>query len=176
MKVLFISGPGVEDIELWYPYLRMKEEGFDVVLASPGKKDVTGKYGMTLKADAATDKVRSRDFDALVLPGGHAPEIVRMDKASVKLVREFAKDGKPIAALCHGPQVLLSAGLIKGRRITSWPALQDDMRAAGARWEDREVVIDGNLVTSRAPKDLPAFCREAVKMIRTRTGRKRKAA
>ena len=176
MKVLFISGPGVEDIELWYPYMRMREEGFNVVLASPGKKDVTGKYGSTLRADVATNKARSRDFDALVVPGGRAPETVRMDRASIKLVREFAKDGKPIAAVCHGPQVLLSAGLIKNRRITSWPALQDDMRAAGARWEDREVVVDANLVTSRSPEDLPAFCREAVKMIRTRTGRKRKAA
>jgi len=165
MKILTLSADGFEDIELFYPYYRFKEDGHDVVLATPQKKQITGKMGYSVKPDAAMSGHNVKNYDALFLPGGKAPETVRLDSDAVRITKQFMDAGKPVAAICHGIQILISADAIRGRNVTSWPALQDDARAAGAKWHDREVVVDDNLVTSRMPNDLPAFCREFFKVL-----------
>ncbi len=166
MKALIISADDFEDSELLYPYYRLKEEGVEVKLASFGEGRIRGKHGYSRKVDFFLGDVDPDEYDILILPGGKAPERLRLHKHALRIAKHFFEKDKPVAAICHGQQILISAGLIKGKRATSWGGIRDDLIAAGAQFENEEVVVDGNLITSRQPKDLPAFMREIVRKIR----------
>lgn len=165
MKALVLTAEGVEDSEFFYPYYRLQEEGIEVDVAGPTPCHVTGKHGYTVEADLAFAGVKAGDYDLLVLPGGKAPETVRLDEDAVAVTQEIFRAGKVVAAICHGAQTLISAGLLKGKNATCWPGIRDDLKAAGANYSDEEVVVDGNLITSRCPDDLPAFCREVFRAL-----------
>lgn len=144
----------------------MKEEGITTHVASINKGPITGKHGYEINAEVAFKDVNPADYDILVISGGKGPEKMRLDKDALEITRYFFTEKKPVAAICHGPQVLISAGVIKGRKITCWLGIRDDIIAAGAFYEDREVVIDENLVSSRSPADLYAFGREMIKLVK----------
>lgn len=166
MKALFISADNFEDTELLVPYYRLLEEGISVDIASIERGSFKGKHGYEVMADKALAEVRPEDYDILVLPGGKAPEAIRKDKKALDVARFFFKNNRPVAAICHGPQTLISAGLMKGRHATCYKSVAPEMKDAGAVYEDAEVVVDGNLVTSRQPADLPAFMKAMMKIIR----------
>lgn len=167
MKALFISADGFDDAELLVPYYRLQEEGIEVDIASREKKDpIIGKHGYKMAVTKTLAVVRAADYDLLVLPGGDAPETVRKEPEALEIAREFLMKSKPIAAICHGPQTLITTGLLKGKHATCARSVVDELLSAGAIYMDKEVVVDGNLVTSRRPSDLPAFMREIMKMIR----------
>lgn len=147
-----------EDQELWYPVRRLQEAGAKVLLVGPkAGQTYVSKHGYPAKSDRAAEDVTADDFDGLVIPGGYAPDHMRRHKAMVKLVADAVASGKPVASICHGGWMLASADVLKGRRVTSFFAIQDDLRNAGAEWVDKPVVCDGNLITSRRPDDLPQF-------------------
>jgi protease I len=157
----------VEDIynefELWIPYYRLKEEGVEVVVVGSGTATTYhGKYGIPAAADKQASEVTADDFDAIVIPGGYAPDKMRIHEEMVRLVKDMFTRGKVVASICHGGWMLVSADVLKGKKVTSYVAIKDDMVNAGAAWEDSELVRDGNLITSRKPEDLPAFCRTIV--------------
>ena len=168
MRVLIVSADGFEDSELLVPYYRLREEDIAVDVASPARGPIKGKHGYQVEAGLAIDDVRPADYDALILPGGRAPERLRKDAKLLEAVRAFSAAGKPISAICHGPQVLASAGVLSGRSATCYRTVAHELAAAGARYQDAEVVVDANLVTSRQPSDLPAFLRETLKLLRAR--------
>jgi len=162
-RVAVLTANGFEDLELWYPVLRLREEGAEVVLVGAEAGDYKGEHGLSARAQAAARDVRAQDFDAVLIPGGQrGPDNMRLHPEMAKLVREAHDAGKLVAAICHGPWMLASAEIVDGRKITSWPTLRSDLVHAGAEWIDREVVVDGNIVTSRKPDDLPAFMREGI--------------
>ncbi|MBN2488490.1 MAG: type 1 glutamine amidotransferase [Methanosarcinaceae archaeon] len=165
MKALILSADNFEDQELFYPLNRLKEEKLIVKVASMKKGTIVGEHGYSIKVDTTFDDVVPDGFDILVLPGGKAPEKVRLDHNALEIARHFFDNGKTVAAICHGAQTLISAGVLEGRRATCYIAIRDDLKLAGAIYEDREVVVDGNLITSRHPADLYAFGRELVKQI-----------
>jgi protease I len=182
-KVLILAGDAVEALEIMYPYQRLQEEGIDVQIAAPTKKTLqsvvhdfepgvetyTEKLGYRVEAHKAFADVKPEDYDGVVIPGGRAPEYIRNEAALPDIVRHFLDSGKPIAAICHALLVLSAVeGSLKGRRVTAYPALKLDLAAAGAEYVDQEVVVDGNLVTSRAWPDHPAFMREFLKLLRQR--------
>jgi len=137
---------------------RLRQAGVTVVLVGPvAGASYRGKRGDTVTAEAAAARVRASDFDAVVIPGGHAPDRMRLRHAMVDLVRDAVASGKPVAAICHGPQLLISADVLRGRTLTCWPSIAVDVRNAGGLYVDRPVVEDGNLITSRKPDDVPAF-------------------
>jgi protease I len=155
-----------QEMELWVPYYRLKEEGADVkVVGAGGAKTYASKHGYPVTVDVQAEQVKAVEFDAVVVPGGYAPDMMRRHPAMVALVREAAQQGKVVAAICHAGWMLVSAGILAGRTATSFFSIKDDLVAAGATWVDREVVVDGTLITSRKPDDLPAFCREIVKAL-----------
>lgn len=155
-----------QDLEVWYPVLRFREAGLTVLSVGTGSQPVyKGKAGYPITPDTTVDKVRAEEFAAVIVPGGWAPDFLRRYPAMVQFVRDADTRKTVIGAICHGGWLLCSAGILKGRTITSFSAIKDDCVNAGATWVDREVVIDGNLVTSRKPDDLPAFCREILKKI-----------
>ncbi len=166
MKALIISADTFEDTELLVPYYRLREEGIEVDIASVKRGTITGKHGYVVQANMSLKDVDPDDYGILILPGGKAPATVRKDKNAVAIAQHFFDKNKPVAAVCHGPQTLITAGLLDGRRATSYKSVAQEMKDAGALYEDREVVVDGNLVTSRQPSDLPAFMREIMKKIR----------
>ena len=166
MKALFISADRYEDSELLVPYYRFLEEGITVDIASMRKEPIKGKHGYEVEVTKTLAEVRPDDYDILVLPGGKAPEAVRKDPKAVEIARDFFRKGKLVAAICHGPQTLITAGLLKNRHATCYRTVVEELKEAGAIYEDKEVVVHGNLVTSRQPSDLPAFMRETMKMIR----------
>jgi len=166
MKVLFLSAVDFEDLELIYPLHRIKEEGHEVYIASFEKGHITGKHGYQVKVDLTFDEVNPEEFDALVLPGGKAPERVRINEKAVAIARKMFKEGKPVASICHGPQILISAGVLKGRKGTSTITIKDDMINAGCEWINSEVVVDGNWVSSRHPGDLYAWMKEFIKLLK----------
>lgn len=168
MKALIISADNFEDMELLVPYYRLEEEGIQVDIASTYKGKIKGKHGYEVEVDKTLKEVKPDDYDLLVLPGGKAPETVRKDKDAIEIAKDFFKNKKPVSAICHGPQTLISAGLLKGRHATSYKSVANEMKEAGVLYEDKEVVVDGNLVTSRQPSDLPAFLRETMKKIKTK--------
>lgn len=165
MKVLIISADNFEDTELLVPYYRFREEGIEVDVASLNKGRIKGKHGYEVGIDKTLKEVRPEDYDLLFLPGGRAPETVRKEKEALEIAKAFFKKNKPVAAICHGPQTLISAGLLRGRHATCYGSVAAEMKEAGALYEDKEVVVDGNLVTSRQPSDLPAFLREVMRVI-----------
>ena len=166
MKALILTASGVEDIEFFYPYYRLREEGIEVDVASPDGAKIAGEHGYSFAPNLSFADADAGDYDLLVLPGGRGPEKVRLEPDAVEIAKSMFEADKTVAALCHGPQVLISADVVRGRKATCWPALRDDLKAAGAEYLDQEVVVDGNLITSRKPEDLPAFCREIFAAIR----------
>ena len=155
-----------QEMELWVPYYRLKEAGAAVkVIGTGSAKSYTSKHGYPIAVDAAADEVKAKEFDAVVIPGGYAPDLMRRSTAMVGLVREAFQQGKVVAAICHAGWMLCSAGVLKGKTATCFHAIKDDMVNAGARYVDEEVVVDGNLITSRKPDDIPAFCREIIKAL-----------
>jgi protease I len=162
-RAAVMIGPLFEDAEALYPYYRLQEAGATVgILGIKGDEVVKGKKGIELTTDEAAADVLPEDLDILVIAGGFGPDKLRTDEGVKALVRGMHDQGKPIAFICHAGWVPASAGIVAGRRVTSVPAIADDMRNAGAVWEDSEVVVDGNLVSSRRPPDLPAFMRALI--------------
>ena len=166
MKVLIISADHFEDSELLYPYYRLKEDGVDVEVAAISKGMISGKHGYEVEVGKTVHEVNPEDYDVLILPGGKAPSQLRREPKVLDIARSFFAKKKLVAAICHGPQILISAGLLKGRRATCYRSVAEELRASGAIYEDREVVVDGNLITSRQPSDLPAFMREVMKAVK----------
>lgn len=160
--ILLFCAAQYEDLELWYPKLRLEEEGARTVVAGLGERSYTGKRGYPCTPDASVDTVEAAAFDALVIPGGYAPDILRRSAKVLALTREIFAAGKPVAFICHAGWVPISARIVKGKRVTSVGAIRDDLENAGARWEDAAVVVDGNLISSRTPADLGAFCRAII--------------
>ena len=149
--------------EFWYPYYRLQEAGARVTVVGSGSAMIyNGKDGTTAKPDTEAGKVSAAEYDGIVIPGGYAPDMMRRHPAMVKLVREMFDAGKVVAAICHAGWMLASADILKGRTMTSFFAIRDDVVNAGADWVDEEVVVDGNLITSRTPDDLPAFLRAII--------------
>lgn len=176
MKALIISADQFEDSELLFPYYRLKEEGFAVDVASMSRGSIWGKRGYEVDAAKTLSEVKPEEYDILILPGGKAPEAVRKQPRAAEIARHFFEKNKPVAAICHGPQTLITAGLLKGRHATCYKTVATEMKDAGALYEDREVVVDGNLITSRQPSDLPAFMREIMKALRGQVAERPKAA
>ncbi len=154
-----------QELEVWYPVLRFREAGAKVTTVGSGDKAYTSKYGYPVTADTSAEKVSADDFDGIVVPGGYAPDIIRRHPAMVQLVREMAERDKVVGSICHGGWVLVSANVLRNRRATCFFAIKDDLENAGAHYEDSEVVRDGNLITSRVPDDLPAFCRTMIQAL-----------
>ena len=155
-----------QDQEVWYPYFRFQEAGATVVaVAAKAGETYTSKHGYPIKSDKSYGEVRAADFDGVVVPGGYAPDLIRRHYAANQFVHDMNKQGKLVAAICHGAWVLCSADMLKGRKATCFFAIKDDVIHAGAKYEDAEVVVDGNLVTSRKPEDLPAFCRASIEVL-----------
>ncbi len=167
MKILFITGNGFEDLELIYPLHRLKEEGYEVKIASKDTNNITGKHEYGIKPDLSFESVNPEEYDALVIPGGKAPEIVRLNEKAVEIVKHFFEKEKPVATICHGPQILISAEVLKGRKGTSVITIKDDVVNAGAQYENNEVVIDRNWVSSRHPGDLYIWMKKFLEVIKT---------
>jgi protease I len=161
-RVLIFAGPLFEDIELLYPLYRFREEGAEVVVAGLGDREYLGKKGHPVDVDTDVELVSSGEFDAVLIPGGYLPDHLRRSEKVLEIVREAFDAGKLVAAICHGPWVPVSAGILKGKRATSFWSIRDDVANAGAEWVDQEVVVDENLITSRQPADLGAFCRAII--------------
>jgi len=154
------------EFEFWYPYYRMIEAGAKVTVVGTGAKEYQSKIGMPAPGGTAAESVRAGDFDAVIVPGGYAPDRMRRSEPMMRLVRECFEQGKIVAAICHAGWVLVSANILKGKTATCFTSIKDDVVNAGARYVDQEVVRDGNLITSRKPDDLPAFCREIIAALR----------
>lgn len=160
-KIAVLVADQYLELEVWYPLLRFREDGAETFVVGPGAgKTYHSKKGYPVVADKSVVDVSAADFDAVVIPGGWAPDYLRQDPRMVELVREMHKTGKVVASICHGGWLLCSAGIVEGRKATCYIAIKDDMIHAGAKYVDEEVAVDGNLITSRKPTDLPAFCRE----------------
>jgi protease I len=166
-RAVILIDNAYQEMEVWYPYFRLQEWGASVRFAGAvAGHAYESKLGYPAKADLSYDQLVVSDFDAVVVPGGIAPDRIRRYAKANCFVKEMNESGKLVAAICHGPSVLCSAhGLLKGRRVTSFSSIKDDVINAGALWEDAEVVVDRNLITSRNPEDLPAFCRELIKRL-----------
>jgi protease I len=173
LKVAILVTDGFEQVELTEPRKALDQAGAKTQIVSPKDDRVRGwkftEWGDELPVDVSLSKARPQDFDALLLPGGVInPDHLRMLPQAVQFVKGFFEAEKPVAAICHGPWTLIEAGAVRGRKITSWPSLKTDLRNAGAEWTDREVVVDGNLVSSRKPDDIPAFNREIIALLANR--------
>ncbi len=170
-KVAVLATNGFEQSELQTPVEALKQEGAQVDIVSLEAGNIKGwkekNWGNEVQVDKTVNEVTSDEYDALVLPGGVMnPDKLRMNKGAVDFVNGFMQEGKPVAAICHGPWTLIETGALKGRTLTSYPSLRTDLENAGATWVDEEVHVDNGLVTSRTPKDLPAFCKKMVEEIR----------
>lgn len=166
-KVAVLVEDMYQVLEVWYPYLRLREEGIETVLVGTGgKREYKSKEGYPAVEELAIQNANVDDFAAVVIPGGFAPDILRRFPEVNKFVKDMDDKGKVVASICHGGWVLVSAGILKGRTATSFSAIRDDVANAGAKFVDKEVVVDRNLITSRNPYDLPAFCREMIKAIK----------
>jgi protease I len=167
LRVAILVTDGFEQVELEKPRKALDDAGADTKIVSPAGSKVKAwdmtDWGSKFSRDVALSEARADDFNALLLPGGVLnPDALRIISEAVAFVKAFFDAGKPVAAICHGPWTVLEAGAARGRRMTSWPSLKTDLRNAGAQWVDEEVVVDGNLVTSRKPDDIPAFNREMI--------------
>lgn len=164
-KVLILAGPDYEDRELFYPLYRLQEAGATVKVAGLGEKSYKGKYGVPVEVDGNSQDFVKEAWHAVIIPGGWAPDKIRTDQSALEIVRQATKNGNIVAAICHGPWVLASADVLRGKTVTSFVNIKDDLVHAGAQWIDQEVVVDGTFVTARKPADLPAFCREIIKLL-----------
>lgn len=152
-----------EDLELWYPLIRLREAGADVSVVAPAAgATYKSKHGLEVKADASAEGARADGFDAVVIPGGFAPDYMRRSEAMVKFVRDASDSGKVVAAICHAGSMLVSANVLKGKTVTCYRSIKDDVVNAGGNYVDKPVVRDGRLITSRVPDDLPSFCKEII--------------
>jgi protease I len=159
-----------QEMEVWYPIYRLREAGCKVTIVGPeAGKEYPSKLGYPVKADKAARDVKADDFDVLVIPGGYAPDHIRRHEAMIRLVSDMCEQGKPVAAICHGPWVLCSTQALKGKKATCFSSIKDDLINAGAKYVDAEVMQDGNIITSRKPDDLPAFMQTILKAC-ARTG------
>ncbi len=162
-RIAVLAEDNYEDLELWYPLIRMREEGADVsVVGMRGVEVYHGKHGLPVEVDVAAEDVAGDEFDAVIIPGGYAPDRMRRHKPMLDLVRSTDQRGGLVAMICHAGWVPISAGIVRGRQVTSVSAIRDDLQNAGADWVDQEVVRDENLISSRYPDDLPAFCRAII--------------
>lgn len=169
-KAIVLTADNFEDMELFFPAFRLAEEGWQVDIAAPTREEIHGENGYSLGPDMTIDQVKPDDYDLLIIPGGSpggAPATVRDMARAQEITRDFFAKNKPVASICHGPWTLASSGVVKGRHLTSYweDGVPADLQKAGGIWEDAEVVVDGNLVTSRYPMDLPAFMREVMKLV-----------
>ncbi|MEW5758885.1 MAG: type 1 glutamine amidotransferase domain-containing protein [Candidatus Omnitrophota bacterium] len=165
MKIAILVEDYYQVLEVWYPYLRLKESGIDAIFVGTGKREYKSKEGYLVEAEVSIKNIKSDDFNGVIIPGGYAPDILRRYKEVTDFIREIFNKKKLVASICHGGWVLVSAGILKGKKATSFIAIKDDIVNAGANFLDKEVVVDGNLITSRNPYDLPAFCREIIKLL-----------
>src|SRR6184192_420138 len=167
-RIACLLGPGFEDSEFRIPYDALKNAGYQVDIISPkAGMELKGYKGKeTIKSEKGIDEVRPEDYQALLIPGGHSPDQLRKDKKIVEFVKRFDALKRPLAAVCHGPQLLLSARLVKGRTLTAWTTIQGDLQQAGANVKDEQVVLDQNWITSRKPEDLPAFSEALIQALR----------
>lgn len=166
-KIAILVEDQYQVLEVWYPWLRLREENIEPIFVGSGNKEVYGsKEGYPVKANLAIAQVKSSDFDGVIIPGGFAPDFMRRNPLMAKFIRQIHDEGKVVAAICHGGWMLVSAGILKGRKATSFFAIADDLKAAGANWVDQEVVVDKNLITSRKPEDLTAFTAEIIKFVK----------
>ena len=164
-KVLIITEETYEDLELWYPKLRLIEEGAVVHVATPKMQKYTGKNGYPLYPDLTLDEVSTADYAGLVIPGGYAPDKLRRSPIALDIVRDFHVTTRPIAFICHAGWVPISAKIVRGVRLTSLGAIRDDLENAGAIWIDEGCVVDGHIVTAQIPKDLPEFCKAFIRLL-----------
>jgi protease I len=169
-KAVILTADKFEDMELFFPLFRLSEAGWRVDVAAPNKKEIGGEHGYTIEPDLTIDEVNPDNYDVLIIPGGFpdgAPATVRKIKKALDITKSFFKKDKLVASICHGPWTLASADVVKNRHLTSFwhDGVPEDIKAAGGIWEDKEVVVDGNLITSRWPLDLAAFMREIMKTI-----------
>jgi protease I len=165
-RVAVLAEDYYENLELWYPVLRLREAGAHVTIVGPKAGEAyKSKEGFPATADLSMEEARAGEFDAVIVPGGFAPDRMRRHQAMLRLVRETFQAGKVVASICHAAWVPISAGIVKGKTMTCVSAVKDDVINAGANYVDKEVVVDGNLISSRTPPDLPAFCREIIKAL-----------
>jgi protease I len=170
-KAVVLTADKFEDLEVLFPVFRLVEEGWQVDVAAPNLEEISGEHGYPLKPDKTIAEINPDEYDLLIIPGGFpdgAPATVRKIKKAQEVTKSFFDQDKPVAAICHGPWTLVSAGVVKGRHLTSYwhDGVPEEIQKAGGIWEDQEVVVDGKLVTSRWPMDLPAFMRELIKMVK----------
>jgi protease I len=165
MKALILSADNFEDTELLVPLYRLREAGYTVDVASEKRDPIHGKRGYEVPVNKLFTEVSAADYAVLILPGGKAPSAIRNNPVVQEIARSFMSEAKPVAAICHGPQILVSAGLLKGRKATCYQTVAPELKEVGALYEDSEVVVDGHLITSRQPEDLPAFNRELMRML-----------
>ena len=166
MRALILVANGFEDLSLFLPWYRLREEGVDVALASPLMHAVTGLHGYTVEPDMPIRSVNPDDYDLLLIPDGIAPERLRLHEEAVGVVRTCVQEGRMIAAMGHGAQVLISAGTLDGKTLTCSPGIRDDVRAAGGIYRDETTILDGHLLTGRSPDDLPEYCLRLVAMLK----------
>ncbi|MFC1915549.1 type 1 glutamine amidotransferase domain-containing protein [Chloroflexota bacterium] len=165
-RVAILAEDNYQELELWYPLLRLQEAGAKVtVIGRETGRVHTSKHGYEVTTDIAASEARPQDYDAIIIPGGYAPDLMRRNPAMVGLVRDAYNQGRVVAAICHAAWMLASADIVKGKQLTSFYSIKDDMVNAGATWLDKPVVRDGKLITSRVPQDLPFFCREIISAV-----------
>jgi protease I len=177
-RVAVLAENMYEDLELWYPIIRLREAGAEVSVVAPtAGATYKSKHGLEVKADLSAGDAKARQFDAVVIPGGFAPDYMRRSEAMVRFVRDAYDEGKVLGAICHAGSMLVSANVLRGRTVTCFKSIKDDVTNAGGIYVDRAVVRDGDLITSRVPDDLPAFCREIISVLSTtKTARSDNAA
>lgn len=168
MKIAVLVEDQYQVLEVWYPYFRLREENMDTLLVGTGKRFYKSKDGYAAEEEIEIKQAKVKDFDAVIIPGGYAPDILRRYEGVNNFVKDMYKQNKLVAAICHGGWVLISAGILRGKNVTAFSAIKDDMVNAGAAFLDKEVVVDGNLITARNPYDLPAFCREIIRFLKTK--------
>lgn len=166
MKALIISADNFEDTELLYPFYRLIEEGFEVDIASIYKKPIKGKHGYEISVNLSIEEVNPDNYVLLILPGGKAPSVLRSNSKVLEITKAFHQKGKIIGAICHGPQILISAGILKNRKATSYKSVAKELIQSEVNYEDKEVVVDENFITSRHPADLPYFMKEIFKKLK----------
>lgn len=167
-KMLILLENGVEDSEFIYPYYRFQEAGYKMDIVAPkAKREYIGKRGGIFTSEFSPSEVDLDLYDAIIVPGGQAPDKMRIHQEMVELIKDANAKGKVIAAICHGPQMLIEADIVKGKKVTSWPSVRTDLKNAGARVVNEASVVDGNIVTSRSPQDLPDFCRSVLNLLAT---------